>query len=450
MLPDPHFALKTLKTMDLSTFNQCFFDFLESCPTPFHTTSFIASKLQEAGFTALTENEPWQINSSTGYYCCRDNGSIIAFKSSPESSLDSPWRMCGSHCDSPALQVKPNAVRKAVHAMDQLCVEVYGGPLLGTWFDRDLGIAGRVTLVDDTGQILFRTIDFKRPMAIIPSLAIHLDKTANKDHTIEKQKHLYPLLCQSHDNNLSVKELLLKQLGHQYSDLSNTKILGYDLFCYDTQKPALIGTNRDFIAAGRLDNLTSCYVGFKALLEDNLTDNCLLLCSNHEEIGSSSVAGAQGNFLRSILGRLLPDISLKSRIMNKSFFISMDNSHAVHPNFAEKYDSQHLPLLNHGPVIKYNSNQRYATTSRSAAPYQILCNEVDVPHQSFVMNNDMMCGATIGPIAATTLGVQTVDIGVPSLAMHSIRETTGSKDPYMLYQTICHYFTRSQLPQACN
>ncbi len=436
--------------MDLFTFNQQFFDFLESCPTPFHTTSFIAKNLQEAGFTELTESEDWQISSGSGYYCCRDNGSIIAFKSGLESNMDSPWRMIGSHCDSPALQIKPNAIKKTSHAVDQLCVEVYGGPLLGTWFDRDLGIAGRVTLLDDTGQLLVHTIDFKRPMAIIPSLAIHLDKTANKDHTIEKQKHLYPLLCQSHDNNLPIKELLFRQLEDQYTSLATKKILGYDLFCYDTQKPALIGPNSDFIAAGRLDNLVSCYVGLKALLEDYLVDNCLLLCSNHEEIGSSSVAGAQGNFLQTVLARLLPDVPLKNRVMNKSLFISMDNSHAVHPNFAERHDTQPLPLLNHGPVIKYNSNQRYATTSRSAAPYQILCDETGVPHQSFVMNNDMRCGSTIGPIAATSLGVQTVDIGVPSLAMHSIRETTGSSDPHMLYQTICHYFTRSQLPQAGN
>ncbi len=432
--------------MDSSTFNQQFFDFLQSCPTPFHVTDFIASGLQEAGFIALHEGEDWHMEKGSGYFCCRDNGTIIAFKANPQSGPDAPWRMCGAHTDSPALQIKPNAIRSS-NSLEQLCVEVYGGPLLNTWFDRDLGIAGRVTVATESGSLLIRTIDFNRPMAILPSLAIHLDRGANKEHSIEKQKQLYPLLCHATDTTVSFEDLILEQLHHQYPDSSAAELLGFDLFCYDCQAPSFIGRNNDFIAASRLDNLLSSYVGYRALLEDGLRDNCLLLCSNHEEIGSSSVAGAQGNFLQSVLCRLLPDDSLRAQSMHKSLFISMDNSHAVHPNFAEKHDPQHLPLLNHGPVVKYNSNQRYASTSRSAALFKILCNEKKIPYQAFVMNNDMACGSTIGPIAATTLGVQTVDIGAPSLAMHSIRETTGSRDPYMLYQSIAHYFTRSVLPR---
>jgi aspartyl aminopeptidase len=189
-------------------------------------------------------------------------------------------------------------------------------------------------------------------------------------------------------------------------------------------------------------------VGAKAILDKNTTDNVLLLCSNHEEIGSASFAGAQGNFLSTVLKRLMPDPILRSKLLSNSCLISMDNAHAVHPNFPEKHDPQHTPMLNHGPVIKYNSNQRYATTSRSAAMYKTIADEVKVPVQEFVMNNDLACGSTIGPIAATKLGIQTVDIGVPSLAMHSIRETTGSQDPYMLYQTISHFYSRSSLPQT--
>lgn len=434
--------------MNLQTFNQQFFKFLQQCPTPFHTTEFLCNSLKLAGFKPLLEKDEWNVKNDTGYYCTRDDGSIIGFKIGNDSEKSLPWRMTGAHTDSPSLQIKPNPVREDTHSLNQLCVEVYGGPLLSTWFDRDLGIGGRVVLLSKDGTLLTRTVDFKRAMAIIPSLAIHLDRNVNKEHTVEKQKHLYPLFCQSMKKGMSFDKIILEQLKTEYPDLVIKELLDFDLFCYDTQPPAFIGLNNDFIAASRLDNLVSCFICLQALLQKNSTGNCLLICSNHEEIGSSSVAGAKGNFLSAVLERLLPEVSLRHRLMNDSYFLSLDNAHAVHPNFTEKHDPQHLPLLNHGPVIKYNSNQRYATTSKSAGFYKTLSSEVDVPIQTFVMNNDMPCGSTIGPIAATTLGVQTVDIGVPSLAMHSIRETTGSKDPHMLYQTIAHFYSRPEQVQT--
>lgn len=432
--------------MNQNTFNQEFFEFLRQCPTPFHTSRTMADGFQNSGFTSLQENEEWQLKPESSYYCIRDDGSIIAFRLGSTLHDTSPWRMTGAHTDSPSLQIKPNPTRDS-HLLSQLCVEVYGGPLLTTWFDRDLGIAGRISLIDDQGQLLCRLLDFKRAMAVIPSLAIHLDRSANKEHSVGKQKHLFPLLCHS-DAEHSFEDLLLEQLSVEYPDLSVKQLLGYDLFCHDTQGPSLIGANREFICASRLDNLVSCFVAYKALLQKDTADNCLLLCSNHEEIGSSSFSGAQGNFLQSLLERILPDNTLRQRALSQSSFLSLDNAHALHPNFVDKHDPQHLPLLNNGPVIKYNSNQRYASTSRSAALYQSLCSEVDVPIQNFVMNNDLTCGSTIGPIAASRLGVQTVDIGVPSLAMHSIRETTGSNDPYLLYKSIAHYYSRPQLPHT--
>ncbi len=431
--------------MNQKQFNHLFFDFLKHCSTPFQTVEHISLQLKKAGFQLLCESEEWKINDNSGYYCLRDDGSIIAFKTAARDYRSVPWKMTGAHSDSPSLQIKPNPLRGA-NSLNQLCVEVYGGPLLTTWFDRDLGIAGRVSLLSGKNTLLTRSIDFKRAMAIIPSVAIHLDRTANKDHTVEKQKQLYPLLFQSVDNEISFEDILSKQLQDEYPDLAIDRVLDYDLFCYDTQKPAFVGLNNDFIAASRLDNLVSCFVSMQALLQKKNKGNCLFLCSNHEEIGSASVAGAQGTFLFSVLKRLLKWDDLFSRQMNYSYFLSLDNAHAAHPNFQEKHDPQHLPQLNQGPVIKYNSNQRYATTSKSAALYKFLCSEIDIPVQSFVMNNDLACGSTIGPIAATKLGVQTVDIGVPSLAMHSIRETTGSKDPFMLYQTISHFFNRKNLP----
>lgn len=433
--------------MNLTHFNQQFFDFLKNCPTPFHTVEYMADTFLKAGFKTLSENDDWVIEDGKRYFCTRDDGSIIAFKTAAQSHKSSPWRMTGAHTDSPTLQIKPTPVRKS-HSLNQLCVEVYGGPLLHTWFDRDLGIAGRITVLSSDDSLRTCNIDFKRPIAIIPSLAIHLDRNANKDHTVEKQKQLYPMLCTVQDKALSFDEILFERIKKEHPGLVVKKILDFDLFCYDTQTAALTGLNNDFITAGRLDNLVSCFVSMQSLLQDNTADNCLSLCSNHEEIGSASVAGAHGTFLPSILRRINPDITLHERQMNNSYFLSLDNAHAAHPNFSEKHDPQHLPKLNSGPVIKYNSNQRYATTSRSAALYKMLCDEVEVPVQTFVMNNDLTCGSTIGPITATTLGVQTVDIGVPSLAMHSIRETTGSSDPYMLYQTISHFFSRNTLPKT--
>jgi aspartyl aminopeptidase len=430
--------------MNQTIFNQEFFEFLHQCPTPFHTSSYMANGLTKHGFISLQEGEEWQLQPENGYYCIRDDGSIIGFRTGSTVNDASPWRITGAHTDSPSLQIKPSPIRDS-HSLRQLCVEVYGGPLLTTWFDRDLGIAGRISLLDEQENILCRILDFKRAMAIIPSLAIHLDRTANKDHSVSKQKQLFPLLCHS-ETDQSFEELLIAQLLVEYPDLLVKQVLGYDLFCYDTQGPSFVGSKQEFITASRLDNLVSCFVAYKALLQKDSSDNCLLLCSNHEEIGSSSFAGAQGNFLVSLFERILPDNSLRQRALSQSYFLSLDNAHALHPNFVDKHDPQHLPLLNEGPVLKYNSNQRYASTSKSAALYQYLCSEAGVPIQKFVMNNDLACGSTIGPIAASTLGVQTVDIGVPSLAMHSIRETTGSNDPYLLYKSIAHYYSRPQLP----
>ncbi|HID71050.1 MAG TPA: M18 family aminopeptidase [Desulfobacterales bacterium] len=435
--------------MHLEQFNQDFFSFLSSSPTPFHAVKYISDLFQKNGFKQLFENRTWDTRAGEGYYCVRDNGTIIGIKLAKKSAANAAWRMTGAHTDSPALQLKPIPVRDS-NSTTQLCVEVYGGPLLATWFDRDLGIAGRVMCSDEKGTILTCLIDFKRPVAIIPSLAIHLDRDANKEHTVKRQKHLYPLLCHSTNGQEKTffNDVLLQQIKLEHPDLPVKNILGFDLFCYDTQPPTVTGVHNDFITAGRLDNLVSCFVSAKSLLQNQINDNCLMLCSNHEEIGSSSMAGARGNFLSTVLSRLIPEASDRNMALHDSYFLSLDNAHGVHPNFPEKHDPQHLPLLNHGPVIKYNSNQRYATTSKSAALYKMLASEVDVPVQEFVMNNDLTCGSTIGPIAATNLGIQTVDIGIPSLAMHSIRETSGVKDPYMLYQTISHFYSRSVLPQT--
>ncbi|MBU1418722.1 MAG: M18 family aminopeptidase [Proteobacteria bacterium] len=434
--------------MQQEQFNKQLFDFLHQASTPFHAAEYLADHFHQAGFQRLLETENWNTEPGKGYYSIRDNGTLLAFRIADEPCEFTPWRMTGAHTDSPALQLKPLPDRSG-NSYTQLGVEVYGGPLLATWFDRDLGIGGRVTIIDENDTIKIRLLDFRRPVVTIPSLAIHLDRKTNEEHTIDRQNHLYPLFSQALHNDASspFSAIIRQQLQKQYPDLSLREILGFDLFCYDTQPPTFLGIKGEFISASRLDNLVSCFVGAQALLQDKVFDNCLLLCSNHEEIGSSSVAGAHGNFLQTALERLLPNAPSRQTTLNRSFLLSLDNAHALHPNFVEKHDPQHLPLLNHGPVIKYNANQRYATTGRSAALYKTLAHEAGVFPQEFVMKNDMACGSTIGPITATNLGIQTVDLGIPSLAMHSIREITGAKDPYLLFKTIAHFYSRPQLPQ---
>jgi len=291
-------------------------------------------------------------------------------------------------------------------------------------------------------------VDWKKSIATIPSLAIHLDREANENRKINKQTDLPPVLtampatdAQSDaESDVSFKAMLLAQVNAEIVDNSDTpaaiKVLDYELSFYDVQPPALVGLEDDFIAAARLDNLLSCYTGLMALLDGDGSQNALLVCNDHEEVGSASAAGAQGNFLKSVLTRICGSEEVFSRTIASSLMISVDNAHAVHPNFADRHDANHGPLINAGPVIKTNANQRYASNSETRAIFKHLCETAAVPVQSFVVRTDMGCGSTIGPIAATELGVATVDVGVPSFDMHSIRELAGSRDVYYLYKVL--------------
>jgi aspartyl aminopeptidase len=438
--------------MQEKRFNQDFFQFLQGSSTPFHAVSFMAGKLRNSGFQQLSETKAWTLESGGSYFITRDDGAIAAFTLAASDNHDHNFRMMGAHTDSPSLQLKPLA-GKATHSFYQLGVEVYGGPLLATWFDRDLSIAGRVVCATKNGNLATLLIDFKRPVAIIPSLAIHFDREANNGHAINKQKELVPIFSQITEGDaLNFSSILAEQINKEYPDTKVATILGFDLFCYDCQPPSFLGLGNEFISSSRLDNLLSCFVGYTALIEamneKKANTNRLLICNNHEEIGSVTAAGAQGSFLHSILEGIIPDSITRHRLLRDSFFISLDNAHGVHPNFSDKSDPKHLPLLNHGPVIKANANQRYATTSVSSATYKTIAAEAGVATQDFVMRSDMACGSTIGPHTAASLGIPTVDVGAPTLAMHSIRETTGSRDPFLLYKTINRFLTRDRLPRV--
>ena len=437
--------------MQVDRFNPQLLDFLQRSPTPFHATANLAEALDDAGFEALEEGRSWQLKPGGRYRVVRSDSSIVAFVLPQTAALaETGLRMVGAHTDSPCLKVKPNPERLK-NGYFQLGVEVYGGALLNPWFDRDLSLAGRVSYLDAKGQLNHGLVDFVDPVAMVPSLAIHLDREANKERTVNPQQHL-PLvlsIASSGEGGRSdtatrpdLRDLLLQQLKKQHPEAE--RVLDFDLSCYDTNPPAMIGLEQQFIASARLDNLLSCFVGLQALLgaleSGDGEQGMLLVCNDHEEVGSMSDGGADGPFLEQLLARIVPEVEARQRMLANSVMISADNAHGVHPNYSDKHDANHGPLLNAGPVIKINANQRYATSSATSALFRQLAEQEQVPVQAFTVRSDMACGSTIGPLTAAKIGVQTLDIGVPTFGMHSIRELAGSEDAANLAKVLRRFY----------
>tara|TARA_R110000868_G_scaffold296644_1_gene556920 strand:- start:32250 stop:33566 length:1317 start_codon:yes stop_codon:yes gene_type:complete len=432
-----------LTMQELNTFNEDLMAFIAASPTPFHAVQEMASRLQAAGFEALNEAEAWQLQPEGRYYVVRNGSAIIAFSNLAGSPVEKGFRMVGAHTDSPCLRVKPNPELNH-NGYFQLGVEVYGGALLNPWFDRDLSLAGRLSYKTKAGDIKSALINYAKPIAIIPSLAIHLDREANNSRSINPQKDIPPIVMQAEKGQQDFRAMLLARLKKEQPGSDAAKVLDFELSFYDTQLPAIVGLEQDFLASARLDNLLSCYVGLQALLS-NKDQNALLVCNDHEEVGSASSSGADGPMLKSVLERLVPNTEQLTRALDRSMMVSADNAHGIHPNFADRHDANHGPQLNQGPVIKINHNQRYATNSETAALMRHLAEQVEVPLQSFVVRTDMACGSTIGPITASNLGVKTLDIGVPTFAMHSIRELAGAKDAHYLYQLLAKFYQQKSV-----
>jgi len=426
-------------------------DFVRNSPTPFHAVKTMTEILVKHGFTRLNETDQWSLQGQAEkggrYFVTRNDSSIVAFQLN-QSLIEKGIRMVGAHTDSPCLKVKPNPEIVRNNYL-QLGVEVYGGALLNPWFDRDLSLAGRVSYLNEEGQIEHQLINLEKAIAIIPSLAIHLDKEANSQRSINQQEHLPPVLMklpESEDDTQSevakpdFRKILLKIVNANAAREIAVKILDYELSFYDVQPPAVIGLHDDFIASARLDNLLSCYTGLMALLKNHGKQNPMLVCTDHEEVGSVSAAGAQGSLLKSVLERICASDEHCSRTIANSVMVSADNAHGIHPNYADKHDGNHGPIINDGPVIKMNANQRYASNSETSALFRHLCELADVPVQSFVVRSDMACGSTIGPITASGIGIKTVDVGVPTFAMHSIRELAGRWDAFYLYRALRQFY----------
>lgn len=424
-------------------------DFLRHSPTPWHATSNMASRLEQAGFQRLEEKANWHLSPGKRYYVTRNDSAIIAFQlpASPLTAL----RMLGAHTDSPGLHLKPNATQRSAGWL-QLGVQVYGGVLLAPWFDRDLGLAGRVHVRHADGRLESVLLNIDRAIATIPSLAIHLDRDVNSGRPLNAQTQMAPVLMQS--EAATFVELVAQWLEEQHG-LRAVEVVDFELGFYDVQPPSLVGVKQELVASARLDNLLSCFMGLEALLGSDGSQGALLVANDHEEVGSASASGAQGPFLADVLTRINSQLGGKDgekgndesliQLIQSSLMISCDNAHALHPNFREKHDERHGPAINGGPVIKVNASQRYATNSVTGALFRDVCREADVPVQSFVTRADMGCGSTIGPITATELGVPTIDVGVPQWAMHSVRETAGTKDVEYLTRALTLFLNRPTL-----
>ena len=414
--------------------------FLREAVTPFHAVQAMSRRLADAGFEAVESFDPDTMVPGRGYFMTRQGSSLIALRAGqgePAQGL----RLVGAHTDSPNLSVKPNPVVGRGGCV-QLSVDVYGGALLNPWFDRDLALAGRVTVLNAQGQLESVLFDSGTAVAVVPSLAIHLDREANKQRSINPQKDVVPLVMLGHPDTLDFKVWLAKQLVEQDSSREGLRVMDFELSLYDTQSPGLVGMDQSFIASARLDNLLSCYAGLAALIEETDADWSMLVATDHEEVGSASTVGAQGPMLMDALTALTPAPQGNQSLRNQSWMLSVDNAHAVHPNYADKHDDQHSPHLGGGPVIKINRNQRYATDSEGAARLRLLAERAEVDVQAFVMRADLACGSTIGPITATETGIPTTDLGVPTLAMHSIRELACVQDIPQLIALLQAFYRR--------
>lgn len=414
--------------------------FLREAVTPFHAVQAMSRRLADAGFEAVESFDPDTMVPGSGYFMIRQGSSLIALRAG-QGETEQGLRLVGAHTDSPNLSVKPNPVVGRGGCV-QLGVDVYGGALLNPWFDRDLALAGRVTVLNAQGQLESVLFDSGTAVAVVPSLAIHLDREANKQRSINPQKDVVPLVMLGHPDTLDFKVWLAKQLVEQDSTREGLRVMDFELSLYDTQSPGLVGMDQSFIASARLDNLLSCYAGFTALIEEIDADWSMLVATDHEEVGSASTVGAQGPMLMDALTALTPAPQSNQMLRNQSWMLSVDNAHAVHPNYVDKHDDQHSPHLGGGPVIKINRNQRYATDSEGAARLRLLAERAGVDVQAFVMRADLACGSTIGPITATETGIPTTDLGVPTLAMHSIRELACVQDIPQLIALLRAFYLR--------
>lgn len=404
-------------------------EFIHSAPSPYHVTAQVAARATTAGFTVL-DDAPGALPSEPGGYVLVRDGAVIAWKIPANLREQPTFRIVGAHTDSPTFRVKPLPDDTSV-GYNRVGVEVYGGVLVNSWLDRDLGFAGRLVTAD--GEHLVHT----PAMARIPQLAIHLDRNVNDGLKLDRQQHLVPIVGVGGETDI------LAAIA-KHADVDPAAVKGFDLVLTDTQAPSTIGVKGDFFAAPRLDNLLSVHAGLRALLETESDKIMVLAAFDHEEVGSETRTGAGGPLLEEMLHRILDTqhvpASQHRTLIAHSIMLSADGGHLVHPNYPERHDPQHQPLPNAGPILKVNATQRYLSDGKGAAKFARWAELGGVPHQVFVSKNTQPSGSTIGPISATRLGIETSDAGVGLLSMHSIREMCGAQDPEHLAKLAAAFY----------
>ena len=400
--------------------------FVAAGPSPYHAVAEMARRLEEAGFQRLREEDRWSLGAGDRRYVIRDGGSLVAVRVGRQPCADAGVRLVGAHTDSPTLKVRPTEdVRQ--HGYAQVGVEPYGGLLAHTWLDRDLTLAGRLAVLDD-GVVTTRLVHLDGPVLRIPSLAIHLSRELRETGLeLDPQRHLVPVLGPA--DAPALRSIIADAAG-----VDADAVVGHDLVTADTQPPALGGVDGTAIHAPRLDNLASCHAAVHALCAAGDSDATQVVVANdHEEVGSGTAEGARGSFLEDALTRIVAlidgdDPQARARALARSLLVSADMAHAVHPNYADRHEAQHRPRLGGGPVLKLNANQSYASDAGSTGWLTARARDVGIGLQDFVVRADLPCGSTIGPLTATRLGIQTVDVGNPTLSMHSCREQASAID----------------------
>jgi len=410
-------------------------NFIDASPSPWHAVASAEALLLAQGYTKLEEGERWQLAQGGRYYVVRGGASLIAFVLGGEPLAETGFRIVGAHTDSPGLRLKPKAASGS-DGLARLAVEVYGGPILATFTDRDLSLAGRVVVRTAAGPQT-RLVRFDKSLVRLPNLAIHMNREVNeKGLMLNKQTELpliLGLLGEGEDAEARLGKLLADAVKAEA-----TALLSWELAAYDVQKGSLWGANEEFIASRQLDNLSSCHAALTALVATQQPKaTCVAALFDHEEVGSESATGAGGSFVTDVLARIGAQAELdeqdRQRAMARSFFISADMAHAYQPNFPNAYEPGHKVRVNAGPVIKTNSNQRYTTNAETAARFIGFCEQAGVPYQQYAHRSDLGCGSTIGPMVAAQLGIASVDVGSPMWAMHSARESAGVQDQrYMI------------------
>ena len=419
------------------SYSQNLLAFIDSSATSFHAVENLRNELLEQGYQELKEEENWSFKGGGQYFVTRAEGSIILFKTPKEWTNDYAFNIIGAHTDSPCLKIKSNPI-STKEGYQLLNVEIYGGVLLTSWFDKDLYFGGRLIIENENGQLEQKTIKIEKRLRI-PRLAIHLDREVNKEgFKPNPQEHMFPIIGLN-------KDLRFEDWIKQETGLTGN-ILSWDLFLFDAEKSSLGGIDNEFIFAPRLDNLASVHASFEALKQSDPANNKVQMAVyfQHEEIGSDSQNGAGSNFLEATLKRIHSYVSSNEetyfQTIANSFFISADMAHAIHPNYTEKHDHNHKPHIGQGPVIKSNANMRYATDAFSVAKFKQWCTRANVPFQDFCSRNDVGCGSTIGPMTAAKLGMPTIDVGNSMLSMHSIREMCGVKDHDAIIKVFTEFY----------